>query len=330
MNKKREFRTGLIVGKFCPLHKGHEFLINAAMAQCEKIYIISYTNPEFEGYEPEKREAWLRALYPNAEILVLRDNIPKNDASDIEHREFCAVLCRDQLKMIPDAIFTSEAYGEGFAKHMSEFFEKSVRHVFVGKGNDRIITGTKIRADIHGLRSFLSSVVYADFVKKVCFLGAESTGKSTLAAECAKIYGTEHVDEFGRTLWEEKKGQLEFHDMMLIAKTHVAAEDTALLRAKEFLFIDTSPLTTLFYSFALFGKSEPDLIHFSRRSYDCIFLCAPDFQLVQDGTRQDEAFRMKQHSWYLEELASRKINYTLLQGPIEKRIETIKTRLQAI
>lgn len=328
LSKKPKFRTGLIVGKFCPLHKGHEFLIDSAIAQCKKLYIISYTNPEFEGCEPKKREAWLRELYPNTEIMVLYKNIPKNDAPDIEHRKFCADLCRDKFKIVPEVIFTSETYGDGFAQYLSDYFTQKVRHIFVGERNNRIISGTKVRTDIHRFKEFLSPVVYRYFVNRVCFLGAESTGKSTLAIECAKLYETTHVDEYGRVLWEKKKGQLLFEDMTLIAKTHVAKENAALLTAKKFLFVDTSPLTTLFYSIALFKKFDPELFHLSHRTYDYIFLCAPDFKLVQDGTRQDEAFRMKQHSWYLKELAARKIQYTLLQGRIEERTEAIKMHLE--
>ncbi|MDP4366102.1 adenylyltransferase/cytidyltransferase family protein, partial [Escherichia coli] len=51
----KPFATGLVVGKFAPLHCGHEKLINTALAQCEELFIISYSVPEMPDCEPEKR-----------------------------------------------------------------------------------------------------------------------------------------------------------------------------------------------------------------------------------------------------------------------------------
>ena len=92
------------------------------------------------------------------------------------------------------------------------------------------------------------------------------------------------------------------------------------MHANRFLFCDTSPLTTLFYSNHLFGKGEQALERLAERCYDLTFLCAPDFPFVQDGTRQPESFRIRQHEWYLNELAERGIAYRLITGSPEARI----------
>jgi nicotinamide riboside kinase len=42
----------------------------------------------------------------------------------------------------------------------------------------------------------------------VVFVGAESTGKSTLASKLAREQGAQFVPEIGRFIWEEKQGQL--------------------------------------------------------------------------------------------------------------------------
>ena len=39
----KRYASGLVVGKFAPLHSGHEALINAALEQCETVFIISYS-----------------------------------------------------------------------------------------------------------------------------------------------------------------------------------------------------------------------------------------------------------------------------------------------
>ena len=67
------YQRGLVIGKFCPLHRGHELLIEQAQAACDELLIISWSKPEFRGCEGESRERWLARLFPAAERLVLDD-----------------------------------------------------------------------------------------------------------------------------------------------------------------------------------------------------------------------------------------------------------------
>jgi HTH-type transcriptional repressor of NAD biosynthesis genes len=88
-----------------------------------------------------------------------------------------------------------------------------------------------------------------------------------------------------------------------------------------------SPLTTLFYCYEYHGKVDPRLEELSWRNYNYVFLCAPDFPLVQDGTRADETFRQRQHAWYLKTLTERKINYEILTGGLEQRINQVVQKI---
>jgi NadR type nicotinamide-nucleotide adenylyltransferase len=186
------------------------------------------------------------------------------------------------------------------------------------------ISGALLRQDIHARREWLSPVVYASFVQRVCLLGGESSGKSTLAAALAKTFDTSHVAEYGRELWDAKSGVLAFDDMKHIAEVQIQREEAAAMHANQFLFCDTSPLTTLFYSHHMFGKAEPALERLAERAYNYTVLSAPDFAFVQDGTRQPEDFRMRQHEWYLSELSRRRIPFFTATGSIENRIQQIR------
>lgn len=339
----KKFRNGLIVGKFSPLHKGHEYLIENALTACETVYIFSYYAPEFTGCEAHRRERWLKILFPTAKILVIDDDfvkkrynisLPPFGASDLEERRFVGFLWLQLVNQPLDAVFTSENYGAGYAAEMSDYFAHytnfpPVAHVLVDVSRTRIpISGTQLRADVHNLKQYLSPVVYASFVERICFLGGESSGKSTLTAKLAEEFQTNYVKEYGRTLSEEKNNQLIYEDLLQIAKTHIADEETLAETADRYLFIDTSPLTTLFYSLHLFGKADPELVWLSHRHYDRTFLCAPDFDFVQDGTREGGGFRERQHEWYLQKLSERAIPYTLLTGDLNERIEQVTETLQ--
>lgn len=338
----KKYRKGLIVGKFSPLHKGHELLISRALDECETLYIFSYYTPEFSGCEAHRRERWLKYLFPAAKIFVLDDDfvrkrfnlsLPATDATDLEERRFVGFLWLNLVNEPLNAVFTSENYGDGYAEEMSRYFEfytgfPKVNHVLFDLERSAVpISGTRLRENIHELKEFLSPIVYASFVERICFLGGESSGKSTLTESLAREFSTEFVVEYGRTLSEEKNNDLVFEDLLKIAKTHISQEESAAESADKYLFIDTSPLTTLFYSRHLFGKADPELVWLSHRKYDRIFLCAPDFEFVQDGTREGNNLRERQHEWYVKMLAEKEVSYVLLEGNLETRIETVKAVL---
>ncbi|ATE65933.1 AAA family ATPase [Rhizorhabdus dicambivorans] len=159
-------------------------------------------------------------------------------------------------------------------------------------------------------------------VGRIALLGGESSGKSTLAAGLATRLDTLWVEEYGRELWVKRDGALDFEDLLHIGEVQVIREDKAAARAKRFLFCDTTPLVTAFYSQALFGRVDPRLAALAERRYDHSLLCAPDFPFVQDGWREDSAFRQQQHDFYEAELVRTGQPFTLIRGPIDARIET--------
>ena len=318
----KPFARGLVVGKFCPLHLGHESVIRRAMEQCDEVFVLSCTSPEFPGCDPDKRRAWLAARFPAVRSLVLeaRDGIPANDADETTHRQFTARICRERFGTSVDAVFTSEAYGDGFAAELARLFGHPVAHVMVDAARTAVpISGTLLREDIHRHRSFVAPEVYASFVQRVAILGGESSGKTTLAAALAEHFDTVWVPEFGRELWEQRGGQLLPDDLPLIARTQIAREEAACLRANRFVFCDTTPLTTLFYCRDLFGSAPPELEAAALRQYDLTILCAPDFPFVQDGTRQDAAFRQRQHEWYEQSLTARGRPWGIVAGTLHER-----------
>lgn len=322
----KEFSRGLVVGKFCPLHLGHESVIRRAMEQCDEVFVLSYTSPEFPGCEPDKRRAWLALRFPTVHSLVLEahDGIPANDADDTTHRQFTARICRERFEISVDAVFTSEAYGDGFAAELAREFSHPVAHVMVDAARSAVpISGTRLREDIHRHREFLAPEVYASFVQRVAILGGESSGKTTLAAALAEHFGTVWVPEFGRELWVERGGHLRPEDLPLIAHTQIAREETACHRANRFVFCDTTPLTTLLYRLDLFGSAPVELETAALRQYDFTILCAPDFPFVQDGTRRDPEFREQQHTWYADALSARRIPFLHSRGTVQQRVAAI-------
>ena len=185
------------------------------------------------------------------------------------------------------------------------------------------ISATQIRSDPHRNRQMLSPVVYAAYVRRIALLRGESTGKSTLAGALAAHFKTEWVPEYGRELWEERDGKLSEEDLLTIAKEQIRREDGASRRAIQYIFCDTSPLTTAGYSFWMFNHIQSELASLASREYDAVLLCDPDFPFVQDGTRRDEQFRDRQHAWYLQQAKTLECPFLEVTGSLPDRVATV-------
>jgi NadR type nicotinamide-nucleotide adenylyltransferase len=342
------FAQGLVVGKFSPLHKGHQHLIRFAQAQCERLLVLSWSLPEFRHCAAPERALWLAELHPDVQHLVLDPArldalcaqrsvpprpLPPNDASDDEARDFVAWLLTDLLWQPVQAVFTSEAYGEGFAQHLTRRFAErgwpAVAHVPCELNRATWpISGTRLRQEPALQRDWLDPRVAADLVPRVAVLGAESSGKTTLAQALAQALGTRWVPEYGREHWLACEGRLQFDDLLHIAQTQLRLERQAAPAAKGWLVCDTTPLTTLFYSRQLFQRAHPELDRLAERSYDRVVLCEPDFPFQQDGTRQGAEFSRLQHDWTRAQLRQRGVPVFHALGPLQERVQGVLAWLE--
>ena len=162
-------------------------------------------------------------------------------------------------------------------------------------------------------------------VRRIVFIGAECTGKSSIAkaiAErlgepCSSEYVRQHVDQLNRPLDES--------DLEPIARGQIRLEDEAYAKASKYVFHDTNILSSILYAEHYFETHIPwvdDL--FQSRDYDRYFFCQPDIPWTSDpGQREDPQEREKLHKLFESILARFQIPYTPLKGSLEKRIITV-------
>jgi NadR type nicotinamide-nucleotide adenylyltransferase len=186
---ERTFATGVVIGKFYPPHHGHTYLIDVARAQVDHLTVI-VCDRAGQTIPGHLRAAWLRELHPDVEVMRIDDVYPPDDS------RLWAELTIRWLGYAPDAVFTSEDYGDAYAHFMGSV------HVLVD--GERICSGTDVRADPLACWEYLAPCVRAYFCKRVCVVGAESSGTTTLAAAVAAHYNTLWVPEYGRTYYEAK------------------------------------------------------------------------------------------------------------------------------
>lgn len=101
---------GLVLGKFCPPHKGHSFLIETALAQVDELFVLVCHREDFP-IPVERRVGWLQDLHPRAHILVLDQRLFDKDDAQAWVDATVHLLGR-----VPDLIFSSESYGDHYAQ----------------------------------------------------------------------------------------------------------------------------------------------------------------------------------------------------------------------
>jgi HTH-type transcriptional repressor of NAD biosynthesis genes len=176
-------RRGLIVGKFYPPHRGHKHLIDVARSQVDRLYVILCHKPD-EQPPGELRAAWLAEIHPDVEVLSIDD---RYDAQDSR------VWAENSIRWLgfaPEVVFSSEDYGDRFA------FNLGCEHVSVDRGRHTVpISGARVRANPLDCWEYLEPPVRSWYARRICLIGAESTGKTTLAGMLAAHYQTVWVPE---------------------------------------------------------------------------------------------------------------------------------------
>lgn len=313
------FSHGLVVGKFAPFHAGHQLVLETAQRECREVTVLVYSNPDFVEMPQAVRARWIRTLYPALHVLEPQ-GAPPNDADDETHRAFVKRYL-ETAGIAVDAVFTSEDYGPGFAAYLG------VPHRMVDRQRLQVpVSGTRLRGSMYDFRQFLSPVVYRHFVRTVVFLGAESTGKSTLTAHLAEAMGTAYVHEHGRDYHAARGGVLDLDDYVTIAREHMVIEDSRLMDARDVLFIDTNALTTLFYSYYYNGGARRPLHEIAEaclERYDYSFVCDADIPFEQDGWRDTAELRAKSQSMVLMELDARRVAYDTVSGSVAARADKV-------
>ncbi len=140
---------------------------------------------------------------------------------------------------------------------------------------------------------------------RIVLIGAESTGKSTLAAALANARALPQTGEFVRTYVEQIDRPLHKDDLDPIAHGQLAEEDRH--RDAVAVLHDTNVLSTLIYARHYFGVTQAWLEQaFAARHYALYLFCQPDIPWTPDpGQRDSPQARDAQHALFDAELKRR-------------------------
>jgi NadR type nicotinamide-nucleotide adenylyltransferase len=248
-------------------------------------------------------------MCPHAEIVVTPDDLPEEPTA----------WARRTVEVVggrPDVVFSSEDYGPAYAAAMG------AQHVMVDRNRAAIpISATQIRREPKACGAYLAPCVQAYFVPRLVLVGAESTGKTTLAQFLSRELDLPWVPEYGREYSEWKLpegsdwGTAEFIE---IAAEQQRTED-ALARTLPKLFIcDTNAWATGTWHERYMGARSPEVDAIGALDRADLYLIPdPTVPFVQDGLRDGEHIREWMHGRFLELLQGKP--HEILSGTYAKR-----------
>ena len=158
---------------------------------------------------------------------------------------------------------------------------------------------------------------------RVVVTGSECTGKTTLAGDLARHYGTVAVPEYVRGYLDAKGSPLGYADVEPSARGQIGAVDEALSRARGLLVQDTDLLSTIVYSRHYYGDSPPWAERaLEAASADLYLLLYPDVPWVPDPQRDRGHRREEMHALFREALVRRGFPFVGIGGGWDERRAT--------
>ncbi|HSH05915.1 MAG TPA: AAA family ATPase [Anaerolineae bacterium] len=318
---------GLTLGKYAPFHEGHQLVIDTALAEMDQLTVIIYDAPDTTHIPLPVRANWIRQLYPHINLILAWDGptaVGNTPAIQQAHEDYILNI------LGPTTIthfYSSEFYGD----HMSRALNAINRQVDPQR-HQRPISATKIRSNPYHYRHHLDPLVYRDLITNVVFLGAPSTGKTSIAQTMAQTMHTVWMPEYGREYWEKHQieRRLTTTQLIDIAHGHLQREQQHLTQANRYLFTDTNALTTAIFCQYYHHHVPAELAQLATNAttrYDLIFLCDTDIPYDDTWDRSGDANRQLFQKMIRADLAQRHLPYYTLSGPLDQRVTYVQTIL---
>ena len=287
-------RRAFMLGKFMPPHLGHLLCCEAGRRLAERMTVL-VCSTDAEPIDGCLRAAWMRDSAPGCQVLHMHRDIPQAPS---EHPDFWSIWRRAVRELHPepiDVVIGSEPYIAQLAE------ELCARPVLIDPDRELYpVSGTAVRASLRHNWRWLPPPVQRHYRRRVCLLGPESTGKSTLSAALAARFETSYMPEYGRTydaVYRRGDGWTTA-DFVRLAELHACIREPLMERAGALFFEDTDALQTAVWSERLGAPMSVTELLPDFAPADLYLLLSPDVPWLDDGTRYFKAAETR--AWFFD------------------------------
>ena len=307
-------KRGFLLGKFMPPHAGHVALIESAVRLVDELTMLVCHLPD-DPVPGTLRVHWMRELFPDCRIAECGEVVPQHPSDSIDFWPIWQAIVKRAHPEAIDYVFAGEDYGAELARRVGGYFVPLGGRV-LGMADDPLasLSASAVRADPAAHWPLLPDPVRGYYRRTICLHGAESTGKSTLAARLCSEFGTTTVGEYGRSHCEVHDEDLTLADLLLIGRAQQAMIASTARWAGPLLIADTDALMTAAWCEMLLGERADELMLSPKA--DLYLLLEPDLPWVDDGTRffADPSDRARFNAIVEQVLVDAGVNFARVSG----------------
>jgi NadR type nicotinamide-nucleotide adenylyltransferase len=152
--------------------------------------------------------------------------------------------------------------------------------------------------------------------RRVCLIGAECTGKTRLAEDLARHFGTVWVPEYAREYAVHVARPLTYMDVTPIAEGQIASEGAA----ARLIILDTDLISTVVYSRHHYGHCPEWIEREARKRRADLYLWLDiDVPWVADPARDSGERRDQLHDEFREALEEFEAKFVEISGSWDER-----------
>jgi HTH-type transcriptional regulator, transcriptional repressor of NAD biosynthesis genes len=190
----------MLLGKFLPPHRGHQYLVDFGRNFCDHLTVQVCTIAE-EPIAGVLRYTWMRDFFagdPAISIVHHDDENPQAPEDDPEN--FWEIWPRTLLKRMtapPNYVFASETYGFRLAHELGATF------IPVDIAREHFPTsGTDLRTDVVKNWQYLLPTARPHFIQRIALVGEDTKEKRALTQALATHFHAPNIAEYARTFRE--------------------------------------------------------------------------------------------------------------------------------
>ncbi|MDC9587755.1 multifunctional transcriptional regulator/nicotinamide-nucleotide adenylyltransferase/ribosylnicotinamide kinase NadR [Xenorhabdus sp. XENO-10] len=324
--------TGVVFGKFYPLHTGHIYLIQRASSQVDELHVVLcydevrdrelFINSSMSQQPTvSDRLRWLLQTFKyqkNIHIHAFDEQgmEPYPNGWEAWSKGVKSFLATKGIN--PEYIYSSESQD---VSRYKEYF--GIETVLIDPQRSFMnISGSQIRQAPFRYWEYIPTEVKPFFVRTVAILGGESSGKSTLVNKLANMFNTTSAWEYGRKYVFSHLGgdemALQYSDYDKIALGHAQYIDFSVKYANKVAFIDTDFVTTQAFCKRYEGKEHPFVqAMIDEYRFDLVIFLENNTPWVADGLRSLGSERDRKEFQHLLEnlLKKNNIDYVCVNSP---------------
>ncbi len=324
-----KYKNGLIIGKFMPPHKGHEFLFRFGKHNCQELTIVIDCLKN-QTISPEIRKKWIDEMGMQVNVVALKEFMPQHPN---ETKDFWSIWTNTLKNIVPnvDVLIASEDYGYELSKNLNCHF------ILLDVSRNIIpISATQIRENPLKNWNYIVESARGYFMKKICLIGPESTGKSTLGKKIAQQLNTIYIPEYAESLIKKQNGNFYEKNIEEVALTQIQIEKSLERMVHKYMICDSDIITTMVWAETLF-HSVPKLLSeiAKKQKYDITFLFYPDTPWVDDIHRKvtssnEQEFRMNMFHKMEQKLKEYQRPYEIITGSYQQKEDKIIQKIEQI